>query len=113
MIPRGRGHGSLRKIHAAVKSCVTPSTAAASASQAFRWSVSLKKRRNQGPRVGAGIDDELARDDPDRLGDQKARDERDQELPGRPALRGCVATVAITGDSTPPCGSLQGLRIID
>ena len=42
-------------------------------------------------RVGAGVDDELAGDDPDRLGDQEARDERDQELPRGPALRsgGC------------------------
>jgi hypothetical protein len=37
-----------------VKSCVTASASAASASHAFRWSVSLKKSRNQGPGYALG-----------------------------------------------------------
>jgi hypothetical protein len=41
----GRGQGSLRKIHAAVKSCVHASRTATVASHAFRCSVSEKKRR--------------------------------------------------------------------
>ena len=42
---RGFGHGSFRKIHAAVRSWKHASTAAAVANPAFRWIGSLKKRR--------------------------------------------------------------------
>jgi hypothetical protein len=41
-----------------------------------------------GTGVGAGLDDELARDDPERLGDDEAGEERNEEVPGGVARAG-------------------------
>jgi hypothetical protein len=45
LIHAGFRHGSLRKIHAALKSWKHASTTAAVAKPAFRWTGSLKKSR--------------------------------------------------------------------
>ena len=83
----GRCHGSLRKIHAAVKSCVTPRSSGGQREPRLQMQRVAEEEPEPGAGVGARRDDQLAGDDPDRLRDEEAREKRDEQMPGRPALR--------------------------